>query len=160
MTKRKTIAKNVLKCYNKINNVFLIFQKENNKSRIEEGRDMKKMWKKLTMLGITLSGMMYSTMSFAAQTGFDPGGFQSSTGTATDQVQRFGQNILGIVSMAASILAIIILIVLGVKYMMGSAEEKAEYKKTLLPYFIGAFFVFGAGAICTVIFNMAGQSWT
>ena len=62
--------------------------------------------------------------------------------------------------MGASILAVIILIVLGVKYMMGSAEEKAEYKKTLLPYFIGALFVFGAGAICTVIFNMAGQSWT
>ena len=40
--------------------------------------------------------------------------------------------------------------------MMGSAEEKAEYKKTLLPYFIGAFFVFGAGVITTIIFNMAG----
>ena len=61
--------------------------------------------------------------------------------------------------MGASVLAVIILIILGIKYMMGSAEEKAEYKKTLLPYFIGALFVFGAGAITTVIFNMAGQDW-
>ena len=121
---------------------------------------MKKLWRKLTMLGITISGMMSSTLSLAAQTGFDPSGFKASEGTATQQVQNFGQNILGIVSMGASILAVIILIVLGVKYMMGSAEEKSEYKKTLLPYFIGALFVFGAGAICTVIFNMAGQSWT
>ena len=121
---------------------------------------MKKLWRKLTMLGITISGMMSSTLSLAAQTGFDPSGFKASEGTATQQVQNFGQNILGIVSMGASILAVIILIVLGVKYMMGSAEEKAEYKKTLLPYVIGALFVFGAGAICAVIFNMAGTDWT
>ncbi len=121
---------------------------------------MKKIWRKLTMLGITVSGMMCSTMSLAATTGFNPGEFSAKEGTASGQVKNFGQNILGIVSMGASILAVIILIVLGVKYMMGSAEEKAEYKKTLLPYFIGALFVFGAGAICTVIFNMAGQDWT
>ena len=122
---------------------------------------MKKLWKKITLLGITISSMMYSTMSLAAsQTGFNPGEFQANTGKATEQVQGFGQTILGIVSMAASVLAVIVLIVLGVKYMMGSAEEKAEYKKTLLPYFIGAIFVFGTGAITTIIFNMAGTDWT
>ena len=122
---------------------------------------MKKLWQKLTMLGITISGMMYSTMSLAAVEGVDPGSFTAKTGTeATNGVQGFGNNILGIVSTAASVLAVIILIVLGIKYMMGSAEEKAEYKKTLLPYFIGAIFVFGAGAICSVIFNMAGTDWT
>ena len=122
---------------------------------------MKKLWKKITLLGITISSMMYSTMSLAAsQTGFNPGEFQANTGEATEQVQGFGQTILGIVSMAASVLAVIVLIVLGVKYMMGSAEEKAEYKKTLLPYFIGAIFVFGPGAITTIIFNMAGTDWT
>ena len=122
---------------------------------------MKKLWKKITLLGITISSMMYSTMSLAAsQTGFNPGEFQANTGEATEQVQGFGQTILGIVSMAASVLAVIVLIVLGLKYMMGSAEEKAEYKKTLLPYFIGAIFVFGAGAITTIIFNMAGTDWT
>ena len=119
---------------------------------------MKKLWKKITMLGITISSMMYSTMSLAAsQTGVDPSTFQGDTqSNAAGEVEKFGNTILGIVSMAASILAVIILIVLGVKYMMGSAEEKAEYKKTLLPYFIGALFVFGAGVITSIIFNMAG----
>ena len=122
---------------------------------------MKKLWKKITLLGITISSMMYSTMSLAAsQTGFDPSGFTAKESDATNQVEGFGNTVLGIVSMAASVLAVIVLIVLGVKYMMGSAEEKAEYKKTLLPYFIGAIFVFGAGAITTVIFNMAGADWT
>lgn len=124
---------------------------------------MKNLWKRLTMLGITLSGMMYSTLSFAAKgsgMGIDPATFSPKTGTnATDAVKNFGQNILGIVSTAASVLAVIILIVLGVKYMMGSAEEKAEYKKTLLPYAIGAVFVFGAGLICSILFKVAGTTW-
>lgn len=122
---------------------------------------MKKIWKKLMMLGITLSSMMYSTLSFAEVNGIDPKNtFTAKTGTkATNAVTNFGNNILGMVSTGASVLAVIILIVLGVKYMMGSAEEKAEYKKTLLPYAIGAVFVFGAGLICSILFNIAGTDW-
>ncbi len=127
---------------------------------------MKKIWKKLTMLGITLSSMMYSTLSFANITvngsGVNPNSFapRVDTNSGAGAVQNFGNNILGIVSTGASVLAVIILIVLGVKYMMGSAEEKAEYKKTLLPYAIGAVFVFGAGLICSILFNIAGTDWT
>ena len=121
---------------------------------------MKKLWKKLTMLAITISGMMYSTLSFAEVTGIDPKTLTSKNDTnATKAVQGFGSNILGMVSTAASVMAVVILIVLGIKYMMGSAEEKAEYKKTLLPYAIGAIFVFGAGAICSVLFNVAQTNW-
>ncbi len=122
---------------------------------------MKNLAKKITSLGITVTGMMMSTMSLAAnQMGINPSNITGNTTTnAAKKVQSFGQNILGIVSVAASVLAVIILIVLGVKYMMGSAEEKAEYKKTLLPYFIGALFVFGAGMITTIIFNIAGTDF-
>ena len=122
---------------------------------------MKNLKKKITSLGITLMGMMCSTMSLAAtNVGVNPTNFSSKTDTnAANNVAAFGNNILGIVSTAASVLAVIILIILGIKYMMGSAEEKAEYKKTLLPYFIGAFFVFGAGFIASIIFNMAQTNW-
>lgn len=123
---------------------------------------MKKLWKKITMMGITLSTMMYSTLSFAEISGVNPKDtFQTKTDTnAATAVTNFGNNILGIVSTAASVLAVIILIILGIKYMMGSAEEKAEYKKTLLPYVIGAVFVFGAGVIATVLFNIAQTDWS
>ena len=45
------------------------------------------------------------------------------------------------------------LIVLGIKYMMGSAEERAEYKKTLFPYFIGAVLIFAAVNLAQVIYS-------
>ena len=39
--------------------------------------------------------------------------------------------------------------------MMGSVEEKAEYKKTLLPYVIGASMVFAASSLVSIIYNIA-----
>ena len=58
-----------------------------------------------------------------------------------------------IVSTIGSSVSVIVLVVLGIKYMMGSAEEKAEYKRTLLPYVIGAGLVFAASAIAGIIFG-------
>ena len=75
-------------------------------------------------------------------------------GAQTGNIKNVGATILGYLAIIASAISIIAMIALGIKYMMGSVEEKAEYKKTLLPYFIGAAFVFGATAIPQVIYNM------
>ena len=39
--------------------------------------------------------------------------------------------------------------------MFGSVEEKAEYKKTLMPYIIGATLVFAAAGLAGVIYSIA-----
>ena len=46
--------------------------------------------------------------------------------------------------------------VLGVRYMMGSAEEKAEYKKVMIPYLIGAVLLFAAVNLAGWIAGFAG----
>lgn len=43
--------------------------------------------------------------------------------------------------------AVIVGIILGIKYMIGSVEEKAEYKETLFAYLISCVVVFGAFGI-------------
>lgn len=62
---------------------------------------------------------------------------------------------LGFIQVIGSALALICLMVLGIKYMMGSVEEKAQYKKTLLPYFIGALMVFGISNLLRVVYIIA-----
>lgn len=57
---------------------------------------------------------------------------------ADDTILSIGKTILAIVTNVGMILAVIIVAVLGVKYMMGSTEEKAEYKKSMIPYVVGA----------------------
>ena len=43
----------------------------------------------------------------------------------------------------AIVIGVIMLMVIGVKYMLGSAEEKADYKKSLMPLVIGIFIALG-----------------
>lgn len=52
------------------------------------------------------------------------------------------------------IVAVIVGSILGIKYMVGSAEEKAEYKETLIVYLIGCIVVFGAFGIWKIVVNI------
>ena len=79
----------------------------------------------------------------------------STETTGTDKISSIGKTIIGILRGAGTVLSVITLIILGIKYMMGSVEEKATYKQTLLPYVIGAFFVFGITTILPIIIEVA-----
>lgn len=76
-------------------------------------------------------------------------------GTGTDKFDSIGKKIIGMVQAIGSIVSVLILVILGIKYMMGSAEEKAEYKKTMIPYLIGAVLIFAASNIASMVFKFA-----
>ena len=99
-----------------------------------------------------MAGVLFEANADAI--GKNPSTVTAST-AATDKVDDIGSKIIGIVTTVASFASVGILVVLGIKYMMGSTEEKAEYKKTLLPYVIGAVFVFGASTIAGYLYNVA-----
>ena len=75
--------------------------------------------------------------------------------SGTTEISTFGNKVIQIISTVGSILSVIVIIVLGIKYMMGSVEEKATYKKTLLPFIIGAAFIFAASTIANIVYNVA-----
>lgn len=51
------------------------------------------------------------------------------------------------------VLSVIILIIIGIKYMLGSVEEKANYKETLVPYLIGTVLLFTGSLIPELIYK-------
>lgn len=71
---------------------------------------------------------------------YKPGNLDKNT---SEKIGGKISKILTAVTNIGMMIAISILAVLGVKYMLGSVEEKAEYKKDLLPYLIGAILLFG-----------------
>ena len=73
-------------------------------------------------------------------------------GSTTGNLKTTGNKTITILSVIGSLISVIVLIVLGIKYMLGSTEEKAEYKKSMLPYVIGAVFVFASSAIAGAIY--------
>ena len=73
----------------------------------------------------------------------------------TSGLSGVGANIVSIITTIGIIVAVVVLLVLGIKYMMGSASEKAEYKKTMIPYLVGAVLIFGASAIAKAVVAMS-----
>lgn len=69
------------------------------------------------------------------------------------EVSNLGKIIVSILQIVGIVVAVVVLLVLGIKYMMGSAEEKAEYKKTMIPYLVGALLIFAASTIVNVVYT-------
>ena len=82
---------------------------------------------------------------------FSPGSDGVSGAT---KVQDIGNRIIGIFQLIGTLASVIVLIVIGIKYMAGSIEERAEYKKTMMPYVIGALLVFGITNILGIVSNI------
>lgn len=65
--------------------------------------------------------------------------------------------IFNVVSTVGIVVAVITIIIIGIKYMVGSIEEKAEYKKTMIPYLIGVFMIASISAIIKLVANLAAN---
>ena len=68
-----------------------------------------------------------------------------------------GNKIIGTIQVVGVLIAVVMITVLGIKYMMGSAEEKAANKKSMLPYLIGAVLVLVGTSIVGLIQNFANN---
>ena len=62
--------------------------------------------------------------------------------------------VLGIIRFAGTFISVIILMVLGIKYMIGSTEEKANYKEAMVPYIIGAVMVFAIPNLIGMVYDI------
>lgn len=67
---------------------------------------------------------------------FDPWQVQPE-GIDGETVTHYTNKFASILTVAGIVVAVICLMVLGLKFIIGSATEKAEYKKTLVPVVIG-----------------------
>lgn len=56
------------------------------------------------------------------------------------------------------IAAVIVGLIIGIKYMLGSVAEKAETKELLAPYIVGCVIIFGAFAIWKIIVELLNQT--
>ena len=66
-------------------------------------------------------------------------------------------NIVNTIQVVGVVVAVVGLIALGVKYMFGSVEERADYKKTMIPYLIGWIFRFSISTIIKLIYTITTE---
>lgn len=75
--------------------------------------------------------------------------------TSNTGFDNAGNRIVGIIKVIGVFVSVGALMAIGIKYMMGSAEEKAEYKKVMIPYIIGAVLLFAASLFADKIADFA-----
>lgn len=94
---------------------------------------------------------IFGTISFAAD--------KINTGDYKTQLQYdeasylfgLGGNVLKLLRNIAAVVSVVTLSIIGVRYMVGSVEQKAEYKQTMMPVVIGCILIGGLSAILTLI---------
>ena len=117
------------------------------------------MKKSIKVISTLLLAIMLVTSIAGTVLAVDPNtvlnGLNGNGNVQTNDLTKVGNNIVTIIQVVGIVIAVIVLLVIGIKYMMGSASEKAEYKKTMIPYIIGAVLIFGATTIANAVYNFA-----
>lgn len=90
----------------------------------------------------------------------DMSGLITDMATANDMSEqgRIGKvinNVIGLLQMAGSGIALIVITILGIKYILASPSEKADVKKSIMPVIIGCVLLFGAVNLMAAVANFA-----
>lgn len=79
------------------------------------------------------------------------------SGSDYDRAFELARTIVSALTTIGVVVAVVGIIIMGIKYMIGSIEQKAEYKKTMIPYIVGCIFIFSISTIVSIIYNLVTQ---
>lgn len=114
----------------------------------------KKILVSLVVISIIMLFLFVSQSNAAA---IDPNNYNPGS-VSTSEAQSFFDKagvILGAVRTLGVVISVLVLMFVGIKYMLGSVEERADYKKAMMPYVIGAILLFATTTFVTIIFDWA-----
>lgn len=89
----------------------------------------------------------------------NPDDYKPNDLTALDYQKpfAFARTILTAIVTVGVVVCFVAIIYLGIKYMVGSVEQKAEYKKTMIPILIGMVMLICTSTFVSIIYNMVSQ---
>lgn len=82
---------------------------------------------------------------------FKPG---SVTTSGVGGAINLAEKIIGGITAVGTVVAVVVTLALGIKYMLGSIEQRAEYKKSMMPILFGMMMLFGVSWIIKLIYNI------
>lgn len=114
----------------------------------------------ISLLLILLSVTMIANTSMAVDDSvvntrkYNP---SASIGKNSSEFRSLVGNILFFIRLIGSIVSVVALIVIGIKFMLGGVEQKAEYKKRMLPYIVGMILLFGGVNLLSIIYGVVSK---
>ncbi len=119
----------------------------------------KKLTKTLAIIAMALIVLAIAvTPVFASiDLNYDQVTINSEHGKTAEVAESITGQILGVVQVIGVAVAVIMLIVLAIKYISAAPNDKAEIKKHAVVYVVGAVVLFAASGIIGLIRGFAGQ---
>lgn len=77
--------------------------------------------------------------------------------SSANKIETKTGKILTAISNIGIVASILIIAIIGIKYMIGSVEEKAEYKQDLIPYLVGAALLFGITTFVRILMALGNN---
>ena len=71
------------------------------------------------------------------------------------EVMNVAGTVVAVIRAFGIVVSVVVLLIIGIKYMLGSVEEKADYKTSMKPYLIGVFIFFGLSQLISIIIDVA-----
>lgn len=116
--------------------------------------NMKKIQIYLNIMLMVILAVMVVTSFVSPVFALEPSGVTAEgQQVASDNITNLGKGLVAILQTTGIVLSVVILIVIGIKYMMGSPEEKSQYKSSMLPYIIGAALIFAASVVAQIVYD-------
>ena len=81
--------------------------------------------------------------------------FEDGENPIETEGNKVRDTVITLVRVVAVGTAIIMILVLGMKYMVSAPGDRADIKKHLIAYVIGAFIVFGSATILKILIDLA-----
>ena len=128
-----------------------IVQAVQTKGTTTKDKDMKTYTKQDYSSDTSLSGVISGGDSFI------DAGKDGSAQIDKGSLQNASSSIYNILLICGMIVAVLIGAILGIKFMIGSVEEKAEIKAALVPFIIGCVVVFGAFGIWKIVVTIGNN---
>ena len=104
----------------------------------------------ITLLVVLFATSMFNNFVYADN--FDFTGFEKEAdSTIKTPVKDVMGAIIAVMRIVCTGIAIIMIAVLGIKYMIAAPGDRAEIKKSAMQYVVGAFILFGSAGILTIL---------
>lgn len=111
----------------------------------------------IRIIFITLVFVLLFSVIYKVKAGFNPKDYTPGDPTSQDTraVFNIGEKAMGKIRNIAVIVAVVTIGIIGLRYMFGSVDQKAEYKATMLPWVIGLSLVAMITSVLDMIQSLA-----
>lgn len=113
----------------------------------------------IIILGMCICSNVLGTTTSVPSGSVDPDSYKPKDLTVSDagEFLDIANSIIAAIRIFGTVVAVVALMALGLKYMLGSVQDRAGYKETMIPYLVGAVMVFAIPNVIGIIFDLVTQ---